>query len=154
MLTGYFCSWLLYGGVEYLFCELWSGLFFICELWNAKIQVCELWLDLFMVICEWLLWVAVNCDEVKLTFVICEFNIAGDPWYDNLKKKFSLLQHERNSLETENKRLRDQPAVPRSLKDVQLQPVDLSTNRGTLPSLVPYLETLKKLRQAGGLEPD
>ena len=73
---------------------------------------------------------------------------------EQLKTKVSLLQHERNFYISENKSLKDQPAVPRSLKDVQREPIDLTTHGGTLPSLVPYLETLKKLRKAGGLQPD
>ena len=55
---------------------------------------------------------------------------------------------------TENSRLKDHISVSQSLKDVQKEPVDLSTKGQTQPSLVPYLDTLKELRQREGLKPD
>ena len=70
-----------------------------------------------------------------------------------LKKKVSLLQKERNFFESENIRLKDQPAVRVSLKGVQLEPIDLSRttkkSSTTLPSLVPYMDRLKMIREAG-----
>ena len=75
----------------------------------------------------------------------------------NLKKNVSLLEKERNFFKSESIRLKDQPAVRSSLKGVQLEPIDLSSSNGesstTLPSLVPYLDTLRMLREAGGLQP-
>ena len=88
---------------------------------------------------------SLKCLQEKIDFLSTE--------NEHLKKKVSLLQHE-NFLITENSRLKDQLSVSRSLKDVQREPVDLSLKGETLPSLVPYLDTLQKLRQAGGLKPD
>ena len=51
---------------------------------------------------------------------------------DDLKKKMSLLERERQFFESENKRLNDRPALSSSLKGVQKEPMDLTSKEGTL----------------------
>ena len=68
---------------------------------------------------------------------------------ENLKKKVSLLERERHFLEAEKKR----PAVFSSLKVIQKEPMDLSSKEETLPQLLPYLDKLRMLCEAGGLQP-
>ena len=76
---------------------------------------------------------------------------------ENLRKKLSLLEKERNFFVCEYMQHKDQPAVHSSLKGVQQAPIDLSSSNGefftTFPSLVQYLDRLKMLREAGGLQP-
>ena len=66
-----------------------------------------------------------------------------------MKKNMASLEKERNFFKSENDRLKELPAVCSSRKRVQLEPIDLRTSRDTLLSLLPYLDQLKILHEAG-----
>ena len=50
----------------------------------------------------------------------------------NLKKKLSLLEREQQFFETNNTRLKDQPAMFSSSKGVQKEPMDRTSKEGTI----------------------
>ena len=70
---------------------------------------------------------------------------------ENLKKRLSRMEKEINFLKDENKILKGLPTVRSSVKGVQLDPLDLCTNKDRLPNLL--LDKLNKLREAGGYQP-